>query len=84
MRLAALCSTLLSLVIAGTTLSVAGAQEAATALPVARIAVHAARLLDGLVDVGSVTTAAESAPDRALNLAFTAAGLRRLTESAAR
>jgi Dyp-type peroxidase family len=42
----------------------------------------ARRLLEGLVDVGSVTTAAESAPDRALNLAFTAAGLRRLTESA--
>ncbi len=46
MRLAALCSTLLSLAVAGATLSVADAQEAAAALPVARIAVHAARLLD--------------------------------------
>ena len=46
MRLAALCSTLLSLAVAGATLSVADAQEAAASLPVARIAVHAARLLD--------------------------------------
>jgi Dyp-type peroxidase family len=41
----------------------------------------ARQLLDGLVDVGSVTTAAASTPQRALNVAFTSAGLTRLTES---
>ena len=43
----------------------------------------ARNLIDGLLDVGSLTTASQSAPHRALNLAFTAAGIRRLTESTA-
>jgi len=46
MRLAALLSTLLPLVVAGAFLTTADAQEAAAAVPAARIAVHAARMLD--------------------------------------
>jgi Dyp-type peroxidase family len=43
----------------------------------------ARRLLNDLVNAGSVTTAAQSRPQRAMNVAFTAAGLLALTESAA-
>lgn len=43
----------------------------------------ARRVINGFVDVGSVSTVAMPTPDRALNLAFTAVGLLRLTDSAA-
>jgi hypothetical protein len=43
----------------------------------------ARNLIDGLLEVGSVTTASQSAPHRAMNVAFTAPGIRRLTESTA-
>ncbi len=42
----------------------------------------ARRLLNGLLNAGSVTTAAQPRPPRAMNMAFTAAGVLALTESA--
>jgi Dyp-type peroxidase family len=47
------------------------------------VAGRARNLLHGLVDVGSVTSAEQSRPARAMNVALTAEGIRVLTESSA-